>query len=132
MGCLAYVKGQSDRGQPSGKTASTTLRPADEVCPVISREQVLILRTPNLVRLRQSMDEGHFALGSCEWKKEEESKGSGGKLLYSFVSSRTRMIDAVVCGGNVWPGPKIGAIEGSSKSMKQPRLHSGQQTMSAL
>jgi hypothetical protein len=35
----------------------------------LSRERVLILRTPNLVRLRQSMDEGHFALGSCEWKK---------------------------------------------------------------
>jgi hypothetical protein len=66
MGCLAYVKGQSDRGQPSGKTASTTPRPGDEVCPVISREQVLILRTPNLVRLRESMDEGHFALGSCK------------------------------------------------------------------
>jgi hypothetical protein len=53
-------------------------------------------------------------------------------VLYLVIFSRTRMIDAVVFGGNVWPGPKIGAIEGSSKSMKQPRLHSDQQAMSAL
>jgi hypothetical protein len=71
-------------------------------------------------------------LGLANERGRGESKGSGGKVLYLVVFSRTRMIDAVVFGGNVWPGPKIGAIEGSSKSMKQPRLHSDQQAMSAL